>query len=154
MTPLLWIIQRSNSSASSQVLREPQKQWPRWCTFSPTCRRSSQRQFQVVPRNVLENAKGFAIFTVFKAGFLFSARAGSGIVVARLPDGCTPTSQPWTATVNRMLTMRSMVGPQCYRDCGPRGRYTGRRRNDRFPDCPQLPICKRFKSTEYHTYLS
>jgi len=41
----------------------------------------------VIPRTVLENAKGFAIFTVFKAGFLFSARAGSGIVVARLPDG-------------------------------------------------------------------
>ncbi|KAF9788556.1 DUF500-domain-containing protein [Thelephora terrestris] len=41
----------------------------------------------VIPRTVLENAQGFAIFTVFKAGFLFSARAGSGIVVAKLPDG-------------------------------------------------------------------
>ncbi|KAJ3546373.1 hypothetical protein NM688_g5520 [Phlebia brevispora] len=41
----------------------------------------------VIPRSVLENAKGFAIFTVFKAGFLFSARGGSGIVIARLPDG-------------------------------------------------------------------
>jgi len=41
----------------------------------------------VIPRNILENARGFAIFTVFKAGFLFSARAGSGIVVAKLPDG-------------------------------------------------------------------
>ncbi|EKM56490.1 uncharacterized protein PHACADRAFT_92114 [Phanerochaete carnosa HHB-10118-sp] len=41
----------------------------------------------VVPRSVLENAKGFAIFTVFKAGFLFSARAGSGVVIARLSDG-------------------------------------------------------------------
>ncbi|KAK7058358.1 hypothetical protein VNI00_001992 [Paramarasmius palmivorus] len=41
----------------------------------------------VVPREVIENAKGFAIFTVFKAGFVFSARAGSGIVIARLPDG-------------------------------------------------------------------
>lgn len=43
---------------------------------------------QVIPRTVLERAEGFAIFTVFKAGFLFSARAGSGVVVARLPDGC------------------------------------------------------------------
>lgn len=42
---------------------------------------------QVIPRTVLERAAGFAIFTVFKAGFLFSARAGSGVVVARLPDG-------------------------------------------------------------------
>ncbi|KAG6837887.1 hypothetical protein H0H93_013040 [Arthromyces matolae] len=41
----------------------------------------------VIPRSVLENAKGFAIFTIFKAGFLFSARAGSGIVIARLDDG-------------------------------------------------------------------
>lgn len=42
---------------------------------------------QVIPRTVMERAAGFAIFTVFKAGFLFSARAGSGVVVARLPDG-------------------------------------------------------------------
>ncbi|GJE86500.1 SYLF-domain-containing protein [Phanerochaete sordida] len=41
----------------------------------------------VIPRSVLQNAKGFAIFTVFKAGFLFSARAGSGVVIARLQDG-------------------------------------------------------------------
>ncbi|KAJ7042612.1 hypothetical protein C8F04DRAFT_1076519 [Mycena alexandri] len=41
----------------------------------------------VVPREVLENAKGFAIFTIFKAGFLFSARAGTGIVIAKLADG-------------------------------------------------------------------
>ncbi|KAI0064899.1 DUF500-domain-containing protein [Artomyces pyxidatus] len=41
----------------------------------------------VIPRSVLENARGFAIFTIFKAGFLFSARAGAGIVIARLNDG-------------------------------------------------------------------
>ncbi|KAI0777176.1 DUF500-domain-containing protein [Trametes elegans] len=41
----------------------------------------------VIPRSVLENAKGFAIFTVFKAGFLFSARAGSGVVIVKLEDG-------------------------------------------------------------------
>jgi len=41
----------------------------------------------VIPRSVLENAKGFAIFTIFKAGFLFSARAGTGIVIAKLADG-------------------------------------------------------------------
>ncbi|KAG9103571.1 hypothetical protein FRC06_009823 [Ceratobasidium sp. 370] len=41
----------------------------------------------LVPRQVLEQAHGFAIFTVVKAGFLFSARAGSGIVIARLHDG-------------------------------------------------------------------
>ncbi|TFY61570.1 hypothetical protein EVJ58_g4424 [Rhodofomes roseus] len=41
----------------------------------------------VIPRSVLQHAKGFAIFTIFKAGFLFSARAGSGVVIARLEDG-------------------------------------------------------------------
>ncbi|KIK71397.1 hypothetical protein GYMLUDRAFT_149115 [Collybiopsis luxurians FD-317 M1] len=52
----------------------------------------------VIPRHVLENAKGFAIFTIFKAGFLFSARAGSGIVIAKLPDGTwSPPSAIGTA---------------------------------------------------------
>ncbi|CEQ41595.1 SPOSA6832_03331, partial [Sporobolomyces salmonicolor] len=32
-------------------------------------------------------AKGFAIFTVLKAGFVWSGKAGSGVVIARLPDG-------------------------------------------------------------------
>ena len=30
---------------------------------------------------------GLAIFSVVKAGFVFSGKAGSGIVIARLPDG-------------------------------------------------------------------
>lgn len=42
---------------------------------------------QVIPPHVLKNAKGLAIITVLKAGFLFSGRAGSGVIVARLPDG-------------------------------------------------------------------
>lgn len=42
---------------------------------------------QVIPPHVLKNAKGLAIITVLKAGFLFSGRAGSGVLVARLPDG-------------------------------------------------------------------
>ncbi|KAK4180098.1 hypothetical protein QBC36DRAFT_178493 [Triangularia setosa] len=42
---------------------------------------------KVIPPSVLANAKGLAILTVIKAGFLGSARFGSGLVVARLPDG-------------------------------------------------------------------
>ncbi|AMD22144.1 HGL196Wp [Eremothecium sinecaudum] len=42
---------------------------------------------EVIPPSVLKNAKGLAIITVLKAGFLFSGRAGSGIIVARLRDG-------------------------------------------------------------------
>ncbi|KAH3900495.1 related to Protein YSC84 [Saccharomycodes ludwigii] len=42
---------------------------------------------EVIPPHILRRAKGLAIITVFKAGFLFSGRAGSGIIISRLPDG-------------------------------------------------------------------
>lgn len=42
---------------------------------------------KVIPPSILANAKGLAILTVFKAGFLGSGRFGSGVVVARLADG-------------------------------------------------------------------
>ncbi|KAF1813333.1 DUF500-domain-containing protein [Eremomyces bilateralis CBS 781.70] len=42
---------------------------------------------KVIPPAVLANAKGLAVLTVIKAGFLGSARFGSGVVVARLADG-------------------------------------------------------------------
>ncbi|RHZ62165.1 putative telomere silencing protein Zds1 [Aspergillus thermomutatus] len=42
---------------------------------------------KIIPPEILAGAKGLAILTVLKAGFLGSARFGSGIVVARLADG-------------------------------------------------------------------
>lgn len=42
---------------------------------------------QVIPPDVLKRAKGLAVITVIKAGFLFSGRAGSGVIIARLKDG-------------------------------------------------------------------
>ncbi|KAF7732278.1 hypothetical protein EC973_005173 [Apophysomyces ossiformis] len=42
---------------------------------------------KIIPPDILADAKGIAVITVLKAGFLFSARAGSGLVVGRLPDG-------------------------------------------------------------------
>ncbi|CAI4061102.1 hypothetical protein SKDZ_06G0890 [Saccharomyces kudriavzevii ZP591] len=42
---------------------------------------------QIIPPDVLKRAKGLAIITILKAGFLFSGRAGSGVIVARLKDG-------------------------------------------------------------------
>ncbi|KAF1349905.1 hypothetical protein BDV97DRAFT_295486 [Delphinella strobiligena] len=42
---------------------------------------------KIIPPSILANAKGLAIITVFKAGFLGSGRFGSGLVVARLADG-------------------------------------------------------------------
>jgi len=40
-----------------------------------------------IPKAVLHRARGLAIFEVIKAGFVFSGKAGSGLVIARLPDG-------------------------------------------------------------------
>ncbi|KAG2229894.1 hypothetical protein INT48_001329 [Thamnidium elegans] len=42
---------------------------------------------KLIPAGIIEKAQGLAIYTVLKAGFLFSGRAGSGIVVAKLPEG-------------------------------------------------------------------
>ncbi|TKY86825.1 hypothetical protein EX895_004466 [Sporisorium graminicola] len=42
---------------------------------------------KIVPVSVLQRARGFAVFSVFRIGFLLSARAGAGVVVARTDDG-------------------------------------------------------------------
>jgi SH3 domain-containing YSC84-like protein 1 len=42
---------------------------------------------KAIPDSVLHNAKGLAILTVTKAGFIGSVRGGTGIVVARTKDG-------------------------------------------------------------------
>jgi lipid-binding SYLF domain-containing protein len=40
-----------------------------------------------IPESVLKDAKGLAILTVLKAGFIFSGQGGWGVVVARTPHG-------------------------------------------------------------------
>ncbi|ODQ77611.1 hypothetical protein BABINDRAFT_163338 [Babjeviella inositovora NRRL Y-12698] len=42
---------------------------------------------EVIPPEILREARGLVVLTVLKAGFLFSGRAGSGLIIARLPDG-------------------------------------------------------------------
>lgn len=42
---------------------------------------------KIIPPSILANAKGLAIITVVKVGFLVTARGGSGLVIARRPDG-------------------------------------------------------------------
>jgi lipid-binding SYLF domain-containing protein len=42
---------------------------------------------KAIPREVLHHAKGLAVMSVVKAGFIFSAKGGQGIVVARTPHG-------------------------------------------------------------------
>ncbi|KAG1825019.1 DUF500-domain-containing protein [Suillus variegatus] len=43
-------------------------------------------QSQLTPSHLLMRS-GLAVFQVLKAGFMFSGKAGSGLVIARLPDG-------------------------------------------------------------------
>lgn len=40
-----------------------------------------------IPQSILSRAKGLAIITVIKAGFIFSGKAGHGVVVARTGKG-------------------------------------------------------------------
>ncbi|KAL4225058.1 SH3 domain-containing YSC84-like protein 1 [Mactra antiquata] len=49
---------------------------------------------KLIPGGILLKAKGLAILTVVKAGFLVTARGGSGIVIAKLNDGITSA---WSA---------------------------------------------------------
>ncbi|KAL4623917.1 SH3 domain-containing YSC84-like protein 1 [Arapaima gigas] len=42
---------------------------------------------KLIPPHVIAKAQGLAIISVIKAGFMITARGGSGIVVARLPGG-------------------------------------------------------------------
>ncbi|KAI8903495.1 hypothetical protein EDD86DRAFT_214593 [Gorgonomyces haynaldii] len=51
------------------------------------CKGDTKLDQALIPSKVLERARGIAIMTVVKAGVLWSGRLGTGLVVARLPDG-------------------------------------------------------------------
>jgi lipid-binding SYLF domain-containing protein len=40
-----------------------------------------------IPRELLDIARGVVFFTIIKVGFMFTGRYGTGLVVAKLPDG-------------------------------------------------------------------
>jgi lipid-binding SYLF domain-containing protein len=42
---------------------------------------------KAIPRDVIGHAKGLAVMTVVKAAFIFSAKGGQGVVIARTPHG-------------------------------------------------------------------
>ena len=42
---------------------------------------------QTIPRQCLQRAKGLAFLTVFRAGFMFTGRIGTGLIMAKLADG-------------------------------------------------------------------
>ncbi|XP_076450744.1 SH3 domain-containing YSC84-like protein 1 isoform X2 [Babylonia areolata] len=51
---------------------------------------------KLIPVGILAKARGLAILTVFKAGFLVTARGGSGIVIAKVRDELD-YSEGWSA---------------------------------------------------------
>ena len=66
----------------------------RRCDVPPNRHISTQRKgphgvvkHHPTPKLIFLECLGLAIFQVLKAGFVFSGKAGSGIVIARLPDG-------------------------------------------------------------------
>ncbi|KAJ3006569.1 hypothetical protein HKX48_009585 [Thoreauomyces humboldtii] len=48
---------------------------------------TNQVDSAAIPPSIIAKAKGIAVITILKAGFVWTGRAGSGIVVAKLPDG-------------------------------------------------------------------
>ena len=62
---------------------------------------------QGIPDKVLTDAKGLAILTVLKAGFIFSGQGGWGVVVARTPHGWSPPSSMPTRATTTHTAIRS-----------------------------------------------
>ena len=52
-----------------------------------------------IPRELLEIARGVVFLTIVKAGFMFTGRYGTGLVIAKLSDGCS-WSAPSAVTIS------------------------------------------------------
>ncbi|MCJ1357435.1 MAG: hypothetical protein MMC33_007431 [Icmadophila ericetorum] len=55
--------------------------------MTPQGPKGKQRVVKKIPTEVIKNAKGLAIFTVCRTGLWVSGAGGSGVLVARLPNG-------------------------------------------------------------------
>ncbi|KAK3317471.1 hypothetical protein B0T19DRAFT_488718 [Cercophora scortea] len=64
----------------------PSQQPPPTTTTTTTTKKPRQVLLTIPPR-VIARAQGLAIFTTMRAGFQVSGASGSGILIARLPDG-------------------------------------------------------------------
>lgn len=51
-----------------------------------------------IPRELLDIARGVVFLTILKAGFMFTGRYGTGLVISKLDDGS------WSAPSALMLT--------------------------------------------------
>ncbi|EJU01879.1 DUF500-domain-containing protein [Dacryopinax primogenitus] len=50
-------------------------------------RKKTQKVIRKIPPSAIDRCAGLAIFTVFRTGFVISGAGGSGVVIAKLPDG-------------------------------------------------------------------
>ena len=66
------------------VYGTPQEEVDRSATIVREFRHMPEK---AIPRSVLRNARGLAIMRVAKGGFIFSGKAGTGVVVARTGNG-------------------------------------------------------------------
>ncbi|KAF4471666.1 hypothetical protein FALBO_1401, partial [Fusarium albosuccineum] len=75
--------------ASSQVptSTDPKATETNDAIIDPTKEKPKSRVIVTIPPKVIAKAVGLAIFTTLRAGFNFSGATGSGILIARLPDG-------------------------------------------------------------------
>jgi SH3 domain-containing YSC84-like protein 1 len=74
---------------------------------------SKDRVIIKIPPKVIANAVGLAIFTTARVGFQFSGATGSGVLVARLPDG---TWSPPSGIQVHAIGAGFMIGVDIY-DC-------------------------------------
>jgi lipid-binding SYLF domain-containing protein len=65
----------------------PKAQESNRSVIDPTKEKPKNRVIVTIPPKVISKAVGLAIFTTLRAGFQVSGATGSGVLVARLPDG-------------------------------------------------------------------
>ncbi len=64
---------------------------------------------QSIPPAIVKNARGLAILTVMKGGFIFSGRVGKGIVIARIKEGWSGPSAIGTGGIGFGLQIGGQV---------------------------------------------
>lgn len=66
---------------------DPRAQESSGTAIDPTREKPKSRVIVTIPPKVISKAVGLAIFTTLRAGFQVSGATGSGVLIARLPDG-------------------------------------------------------------------
>ncbi|KAH7120212.1 hypothetical protein B0J13DRAFT_457165 [Dactylonectria estremocensis] len=75
------------SSSGPPTSTDPKATETNETIIDPTKNKPKNRVIVTIPPKVISKAVGLAIFTTLRAGFNVSGATGSGILIARLPDG-------------------------------------------------------------------